>query len=217
MARFASALTRHVPPWALLALMLTLTAHVSRAQTVPGTSPAPAAQEVPKDPLGRTTPRGTVLGFLNAARKGDNALAREYLDTNLNGQRAETLAHQLFIVLDTRLPARLTELSDAPEGSRSYLLAPDQDLIGRITGDHDTVDILVTRVERGKYGPIWLFSSKTLAAIPSLYQEVSESQEATTFDRFLGAARGSAKGRLVRASLLRRRFLPRPIPTHDFG
>ena len=53
------------------------------AQPVPGAA-APAAQTsaaepAPTDPLGRSTPRGTVLGFLTAARNGENELARQYL------------------------------------------------------------------------------------------------------------------------------------------
>ena len=42
----------------------------SRAAT---TAETPA--ESPKDTLGRETPRGTVLGFLTAARKGDAQIA----------------------------------------------------------------------------------------------------------------------------------------------
>ena len=35
----------------------------------------------PKDPLGRDTPRGTVLGFMNAARDGRDEVAPQYLNT----------------------------------------------------------------------------------------------------------------------------------------
>ena len=83
-----------------------------------GRSSAPAAQPEPaKDTLGRETPRGTVLGFMSAARKGNDEILPLYLDTTLQGQAAVDLAHKLFVVLDSRLPARLNELSDRPEGS----------------------------------------------------------------------------------------------------
>ena len=36
----------------------------------PSSAPAASKPAVPKDALGRTTPRGTVLGFVSAARKG---------------------------------------------------------------------------------------------------------------------------------------------------
>jgi len=150
---------------------------VAHAQTVPPPpTPAPVAAEQPTDPFGRSTPRGTVLGLLSAARKGDDVLARQYLNTRLTDRAAEDLAHQLFVVLDARLTARLTQLSDAPEGSRADPLSPDQERIGTITGDAGEVPIVVERVKGGKAGSIWLFSSKTLDAIPAMYTEVVRSR-----------------------------------------
>ncbi len=142
------------------------------AQALPGVAPA-TQPVVRKDALGRTTPRGTVLGFLSAARKGDDELAAQYLNTRANDGAAEILAHQLFVVLDRRLPARLNQISNEPEGSVADLLRPDQDLVGTISGDQGDLDILVERVDRGKSGPLWLFSSKTLADIPALYEEIN--------------------------------------------
>src|SRR5687768_13364465 len=46
-------------------------------------APQPAAPAEPADALGRSTPKGTVVGFLNAARRGEGELARQYLDTRL--------------------------------------------------------------------------------------------------------------------------------------
>src|SRR5271170_4705718 len=91
----------------------------------PSTPPA-AQPDTSKDALGRNTPRGTVLGFLAAARKGNMAVASQFLNTPLRGSAAESLARQLFTVLDRRLPPRLQELSDSPEGSLSDLRS-DQD------------------------------------------------------------------------------------------
>ena len=47
--------------------------------------------ETPKDTLGRETPRGTVLGFLSAARKGNAQIAALYLNTPLRGAEAEAI------------------------------------------------------------------------------------------------------------------------------
>ena len=94
-----------------------LTAGAVSAQGRPAsTTPAAEAQaaSAPSDPLGRETPRGTVLGFLAAARRGDYAVAHQYLDTRLGANAAQRLARQLFVVLDARLPARLTLISDEP-------------------------------------------------------------------------------------------------------
>ena len=141
----------------------------------PATPPAASHPEVPQDPLNRTTPRGTVLGFLLAARSGDNEVAARYLNTRLRGKPAADLAHQLFVVLDRRLPARLHAISDKPEGSSLDSLSPDHELIGTINTANGNVDITLERVNRtrGETEEIWLFSSDTLDSIPDLYEEVN--------------------------------------------
>ena len=138
-----------------------------KAATV-GVSPEP-----PKDPLGRDTPRKTVLRFLIAAREGNAEIAALYLDTSLRGEASANLARQLAIVLNRRLPARLNDISDNPEGSLSDPLNPDEDLIGTISTSKGDFDIVVEHVNRGANGKIWLFSEKTLASIPSVFEDVN--------------------------------------------
>jgi len=141
-------------------------------------APKPAAPEAhtetPKDTLGRNTPRGAVLGFLSAARKNNTQIAALYLNTPLRGAAAEDLARQLAVVLDRRLPARLNELSDNPEGSLPDPLRPDEDIVGTIGTAEGDLDILIERVDRGKsVGKVWLFSRETLKSIPDVFQELS--------------------------------------------
>jgi MscS family membrane protein len=156
------------------------------AQTLPGAAPAPAPDAAaPVDPLGRTTPRGTVLGFLASARKGDEALARQYLDTRLPDAAAETLAHQLFAVLDARLPPRLTLLNDTPVGSRANPLAPEEEVVGSVSGPEGPLDIVLERVTRAKAAPLWLFSAATLDAIPQVYDDVRQQRARMVVPRFL--------------------------------
>src|SRR5580765_5512464 len=111
-------------------------------QTVtPANAPPPAQPEAPKDTLGRATPRGTVLGFLNAARKGNAEVAALYLNTPLRGGDSTTLAQQLAVVLNRRLPARINQISDKPEGSVPDPLKPDEDSIGIIDTADGPLDI----------------------------------------------------------------------------
>ncbi len=138
-----------------------------------GSVPAAIQPEIPRDPLGRNTPKGTVLGFLIAERKGQDELAVQYLNTRLSGKAAVALAQQLFTVLDRRLPPRLPDLSENPEGSRSNALRPDEDRVGTISGSSGDVDIVVERVKRGASGSLWLFSSKTLDSVPELFEETN--------------------------------------------
>jgi MscS family membrane protein len=143
------------------------------AQLVTSTPPAATQPEAARESLGRSTPRGTVLGFLSAAHKGNYELAAQYLDTRLRDKSAAILAHQLFVVLDRRLPARLNQLSDKAEGSLPNPLRPDEDVVGTITSVNGNVDILLDRVDIGKGELRWLFSGTTLESIPLLYDEVS--------------------------------------------
>ena len=174
-------------------LALTLAAAGAHAQTRPGaapaTPPAAAAPEPAKDALGRGTPRSTVVGFLTAARNGDDDLARYYLNTPLGGPEAEQLAHQLFVVLDMRLPARLTQMSDDPEGSRANPLVPDQETIGTIEISSGKFDIVLQRIKKPKAAPIWLFSSATLEAIPAAYDEIAGQLSAPRLPRFISERR----------------------------
>lgn len=159
---------------AICVLCLLLSASVaSWTQLVAPPPPSQSQAEAPKDALGRTTPRGTVFGFLSAAQRGNYDVAAEYLNTRLHGKAAAILAQELFVVLDRRLPARLNLLSDKPEGSLLDPLNPDHDLVGSIASNNGSVNILLERVERGKSGLVWLFSSATLEAIPDLYEEVN--------------------------------------------
>jgi MscS family membrane protein len=125
------------------------------------------------------------LGFLNAAHKGEYALAVQYLNTRLRGQDAYQLVRQLFVVLDRRLPAKLQQISDRPEGSLPDPMKPDQDLVGTVVSSSGPVDILVERVKRGVSPPVWLFSRQTLDAIPGLYEEVAALSVDTLLPRFL--------------------------------
>jgi len=146
--------------------------HVSKPAPTDAAAEPPKS-DAPKDVLGRMTPRGAVFGFLSAARKGNAEIAALYLNTPIRGAEAQALAQQLAAVLDRRLPARLNELSDQPEGSLPDPLRPDEDLVGTISTSNGDLDIRLERVDRGKLGKVWLFSRQTLEAIPDVFQELS--------------------------------------------
>src|SRR5262249_16600808 len=142
------------------------------AQPPAAATPPAAAAEPPKDTIGRDSPRGTLLGFIRAARDGNNEVASLYLNTNLRGPPAQNptrrgppapgLAKRLSAALANGRPARLTEVSDKPEGSPPNPLRPDEDVIGTVTTDDGPLDIVVERVNRGAAGRLWLFSRRTL-------------------------------------------------------
>jgi MscS family membrane protein len=134
------------------------------------TSPSP-------DSLGRSTPRGTVLGFLSAGRRGNFETAVQYLNTRERGPAAVALAEQLYVVLDRRLPPTLTKLSDKQEGSAKDPALPDQEFVGAIRTASGSVNILLERLNRPKTEPIWLFSKETVQLIPELYEQTASNEE----------------------------------------
>ena len=170
-------------------LIVAMSLAVAMAQA-PATPPAAQAQpQTPGDALGRGTPRGTVRGFLAAGREEDFELAAAYLDTTLKGARAAELARQLFLVLDARLPARIREISDAPDGSRADPLRPTVEVVGTIgSASGGGVDVTVERVARGN-NPIWLFSRGTLDATPELHEAIEHVWGERFLPRFLTTTR----------------------------
>jgi MscS family membrane protein len=152
---------------AAFAVLPALGAHAQ----APAAGAPPAAAPVPYDRLDRITPRGTVSGFLAAARRDENDLALQYLNARQTGDDGAELARQLFIVLDRRMQG-LPQLSDAPEGSRANPETPGLEIVGTITSASGPIDIALEQQPRADGVPIWLFSRATLRAIPAVYQEI---------------------------------------------
>jgi MscS family membrane protein len=75
------------------------------------------------------------------------------------------------VVLDAKLPARLAQVSDLPEGSRANPLLPDLEVVGVVEVGAQRTEITLERVDRTN-ASVWLFSSRTLQAVPSLYDQV---------------------------------------------
>ncbi len=159
---------------AVLAILLSPAGAAAQAPAAaqPAAAPAPNV-----DRLDRTTPRGTVSGFLAAARRGEDDLARQYLNTRLTGEAGATLAHQLFVVMDRRMGA-LPQPSDAPEGSRSHPDSPGLEIIGTVTSASGPIDVVLEQQPGEDGGLIWVFSRATLRAIPDVYAEIMLARDA---------------------------------------
>jgi MscS family membrane protein len=150
----------------------------------------PAAAQLPKlspgsastinagasdDPLGRSTPRGAVKGFIEAVQLGDYEKAISYLDTKQRGDLARELARQLGFILDHETSIDLSNLSNKPEGDVLDNVQPNRDLVGVVKTSMGNVGIYVDRVQRNDNPPYWLFSSDTLRHAPDVYDEISSS------------------------------------------
>ena len=142
---------------------------------LPGAKEAqrPAEPEVAyDDPLGRSTPQGTVFGFMKSATQGNYDQALQYLDTKITGIRAQKLIDALRVILERGFSGKLAMLSNKPEGNLDDNLPPSKERVGTVKTSSGSLDILLERVERGNNPPIWLFSAETLKNVPEIYKEL---------------------------------------------
>jgi MscS family membrane protein len=130
----------------------------------------PAPTPASSDPLGRDTPSGTVLGFLQAAQNGDYKSASDYLQLSAARRQSQgpQLAEKLKVLMDRAFVGSLRRLSTSPEG--------DQQTIGMFSyGDAD-VPVVLIRTADPNSGKIWVFSSETLGKVPELYDNLEAHQ-----------------------------------------
>ncbi|HET6489851.1 MAG TPA: mechanosensitive ion channel domain-containing protein [Syntrophales bacterium] len=124
------------------------------------------------DPLGRSTPQGTVVGFLKAMQREDYERAVDYLDTRQTGKRAEQLALELSHVLNEGMSTVTTALSVKAEGNLQDNLPDNLELVGTVKTKRGEYRILLERVRKENNPPVWLFSSETLKFLPQIYEEI---------------------------------------------
>src|SRR5512145_866534 len=137
---------------AATALAMVLAACPARAERVARpaipllqTEAAKEAAGPSDDALGRSTPFGTVLGFVNAVEHQDLYRAVEYLDTQQPPKKARQLAQETADVLNA---ADLEDLSRKPEGNLESGLPPERERIGVVKTSSGDVDIFLERVQR---------------------------------------------------------------------
>jgi len=152
------------------------------AQSLTGLLPAEknnATEQAPTDPLQRTTPRSSILNFLEACHKNNFALASQYLDlrrisTNRRGINGPELARQLGEILDRDPKFEVHRLSDNPQGNAADGLPPDIDNLDSLQVNGETVVLQMQRQnQQGMY--VWLVSADSVARIPQLTAVAAES------------------------------------------
>jgi len=117
------------------------------------------------DPLGRDTPRGTLTGFMQAAQKGDNDRAAEYLqlprqETEIDSAR---VVRDLKALLDRAYVGRLGAITDNPDIAFDPQLEPNHQRVGEFTVNGKDLPLQVVRVPDGDKGHIWLIAWSTLS------------------------------------------------------
>ncbi len=149
------------------------------------------AAEKPKDSLGRSTPHGTVFGFLQTVQNGKYKEAAQYLQLS-NYERFTTgaeLARKLHALMDNAFLGRAGALTYHQEGSIQPGVSQDHEEIGvfRLNGTETPVELV--RVSDPRAGDIWLFASETLAQVPDLFDQIESDQVGSRLPGFLSTTR----------------------------
>ncbi len=136
---------------------------------------APASAQA--DPLGRSTPSGTVLGFLQTAQSGDYRAAADYLQMSVARRQSQgaELASKLKVLMDRAFVGSLRRISTSPEGNPDNGLV-DQQTIGSFSLADSEVPVVLVRVTDPNSGKIWLFGAETLSKVPDLYDNLEAHQ-----------------------------------------
>src|SRR5260370_23997611 len=176
-------------PVLLLIAFRTMHAQGALDQILQGPSvPASSSAHTSSDPLGRSTPAGTVFfGFLQAAQSGNYGLAAQYLQLSPARRQAEgeQLAAKLKVVMDQALAGSLKEVSEQQEGTAQEGVPPDRQKLGIMSSGDIEADLELVRVSDPKAGKLWLISSDTLTKIPELYDQVEARQVENRLPTFL--------------------------------
>ena len=176
--------------WIAIIAVMCLTSSGLAAQTLPlataKTAAAPVRTETSdSDVLGRSTPQGTVVGFMMSARKGDYERAIKYLDTRKSGKAAERLVDELQVVLERGFSGKSGVLGTKLEGRPEKNLPASKELVGSIETSSGSLDVLLEKVRHGDEPPVWLFASETLTRVPEIYQELDLRSLDRYFPQFM--------------------------------
>ena len=147
------------------------------------------------DVLGRSTPQGTVIGFLTSVDVNNYDRAAQYLDLRNISHEAEDLgaqelAKRLEIVLERSGWIDVDSLSRNPQGMKGDSLPNYRDVLSNIRHDDQEYVLLLQRIPHGESQFIWKISNATVSRIPELYsifgygvviETIAESVPETSF------------------------------------
>ena len=165
--RISRSLRNFVP--SVLAVLLAFGSAISSPAQLPKIpTPAPKPEPAaPQDPLGRQTPRSSLINFMKYDTTGDYITAARFLQLP-PGENLSELTRE-FRVLYPNFQGSINLVSDDPNGSVEAGLPPGQERVGVLSVGGTTADLILVRVDDPTAGKIWLVSQETLASIPKLY------------------------------------------------
>jgi len=169
-------------PVLLLVLSEFFCASASLSQ-IPGlgttsTTPAKPEPAVSPDPLGRETPRGTLLGFIKAAQDEHYNVAIQYFQPPTSRRHRselddEELAAQLLTIFNQKFAGALDLISRDPGGRLDDGLPPDQERIPGAAEFSEKNPILLIRLDEDQGRKLWYFSRASLDHVPQIYDSLT--------------------------------------------
>jgi MscS family membrane protein len=166
-------------PILFLFATLPLTAQLPLSNVLPSSSATTTTTTSPSDPLGRTTPSSSVIGFLQAAQSGNYSIAAQYLQMSAARRQSEgeQIASQLNAVLNSPAATSVRVGSfTQPEGTPQEGVPLGRQKLGTMSSGDVEVDLDLARVSDPAAGKIWLISADTLTKVPELYDQVEARQ-----------------------------------------
>lgn len=176
----SSVLRKRICAFAVLIVLVSFLGCLAAQSQAPAPSKPAAPANTPTDPLNRTTPSSSALGFLQAAQSGDYTLAAQYLQMSAAHRQleGEQMARELKEVLDRAFAGRVASFTQ-PEGTPQEGVPLGKQRLGTLSAGDIEADLDMVRVSDPSAGKIWLVSAETVAKVPELYDQVQARQVAT--------------------------------------
>ncbi len=157
--------------------------HVAAAQVSPAETKAESQPDAKQtvDPYGRTSPRGTVNGYLKAIREDNFEKAALFLDVvgqpaSAQPRIAAKRAEQLKDLLDHGgYFFKINEISTAKSGNLKDELDADLEQVGVLGSGDGSTQLILQRVDRDDGKKIWLVSKSIVERLPSLLRTAHQS------------------------------------------
>ena len=161
-------------------------AYVAQAQITPLPPSGTTTANAPNDPLGRSTPSNSVLGFLKTATDGDYSLAAQYLQMSPARRQSEgeLLATKLKYALDKSFTGNYGRFNQ-PEGTPQEGVPLGHQKLGTMSAGDVEVDLDLVRVSDANAGKIWLISADTLTKLSDLSDQIAARQVESRLPNFL--------------------------------